>query len=337
MCGDELTINYGVCQGTTLGPALFNIYINDLCDMIIRGKIFVFADDTAILCEGDTWADVFRKATIEIARIKEWLNDNLLTLNTDKTKYITFSAQVNGQPSNIYTLKLHDCDNWTDSDCDCPILERVKHTKYLGVIIDNRLRWHEHTDFVVTRLRRLIYVFLKLREFLDKKYIKMVYHSIVESIISYGIIGWGGAADTTVNKIQVIQNTILRIITKQHWSDISTDTLYETFRVLDLKQLYLKVLLMHTYKYKFATLEPVKHKYETRTKDNNNVLVPKVNLTITGTHAFHIMPRMFNKLPNDMRNREFSNTGSIKKRVITWLHLIGREGAAQVLTPQYRV
>lgn len=54
VCGDELTINYGVCQGTTLGPTLFNIYINDLCDMIIRGKIFVFADDTAILCEGDT-------------------------------------------------------------------------------------------------------------------------------------------------------------------------------------------------------------------------------------------------------------------------------------------
>ena len=46
-------VEYGVSQGSLLGPRLFKIYVNDLLGSVTEGWIFLFADDTTIYCIGD--------------------------------------------------------------------------------------------------------------------------------------------------------------------------------------------------------------------------------------------------------------------------------------------
>ena len=45
-------IVFGVPQGSLLGPCLFSIHVNDLTDFVLKGYLFMFADDTTLYCIG---------------------------------------------------------------------------------------------------------------------------------------------------------------------------------------------------------------------------------------------------------------------------------------------
>lgn len=56
-------------------------------------KIISFADDTALLFKGETWAEAFSQAQRGFNAVTEWLKDNIVTLNVGKTKFLTFSLR----------------------------------------------------------------------------------------------------------------------------------------------------------------------------------------------------------------------------------------------------
>ena len=182
-------IEYGVPQGTILGPILYLIYANDLCNLSVEGRLISFADDTALLLRADTWDEAFRMAESEISLIQSWLNINLLTLNIDKTSFLTFSLTETTKPSNK-TLTIHTCSH--NQMCDCPKIKQSNEIKYLGLIVDDRLHWDKHTSQLTLRLRKLIYKFVQLRRVLPQDILKSVYYALVESTLSYGILVWGG-------------------------------------------------------------------------------------------------------------------------------------------------
>lgn len=327
---DEATIEFGVCQGTTLGPILFNLYINDLCTLNVRCSVYAFADDTALVFQGQSWDEVYNTARDELMTVKNWLNRNLLTLNKNKTVYLTFSARWDGQPHGK-TLQLHDCNDEM-GDCTCTELKHEKQTKYLGVIVDCRLRWHQHTQHLTRRLRQLVFVFVKLRNVLDRRTITMVYYSLVQSLLQYGLLTWGGAAGVALDKVRVTQNLILRIILRARWQDVSTDLLYRELGVMDLAQLYLKHLLIYTHKHADSMLTLIHHGYDTRQRQSGNVRTARVHQTLTGTHAGHVALSVYNRLPDHLRAPRTVNAHCYGRRVTAWVSSIGREGAQQMFT-----
>lgn len=208
---DDLAVNYGVPQGSILGPTLFLVYINDLClQQLDCGKIFSFADDTALFFSGDSWKDVFEIAQKGFSNVSTWLQRNVLTLNVSKTKYIAFAHKSNLLPPPNLAITAHAC-NTTTSNCFCPTLLRCESIKYLGIIIDQNLNFKLHIEVLAGRLRKLIYIFKTLKHVADRRVIKMVYFALGQSIIDYCITSWGGAAKTHMIEVERAQRAILKV------------------------------------------------------------------------------------------------------------------------------
>ena len=123
-------IKFGVPQGSNLGPLLFLLYVNDLPNCLDQAKPSMFADDTNISASAESVNELEEKLNTDLSNIYQWLVANKLTLNVSKTEYMIIGSRNNLSKINVDpTIKIGG-----------ESINRVKTTKSLGVVIDDKLK-----------------------------------------------------------------------------------------------------------------------------------------------------------------------------------------------------
>ena len=135
----RMNIRYGVPQGSILGPLLFILYINDFVNSSTLFYKVIFADDTNLFLSHNNPNELQNVLNAELQKVNTWFRCNKLSLNISKTNFIIFHTKK--YTADPIHLKI-----------DGKELERVKSTKFLGVLIDESLNFKCHIDNLLSKL-----------------------------------------------------------------------------------------------------------------------------------------------------------------------------------------
>lgn len=201
-CSAWTPVPSGTPEGSLLSPLLFACFINDLPD-VVHSKCLMFADDVKlyhrISCQEDC---AFLQSQLDA--LCHWSKLWGMSLNPGKCKVLSFTLRRN-RVTGSYVLGGEQ-------------LERVSEMRDLGVVLDEKLTFAGHIDCIVRKANRALG--LLIRSFqtgrrgrsyyrCDSKAIIISYCANVRSILEYGSVIWGGAADTHLRRLEHIQHKFL--------------------------------------------------------------------------------------------------------------------------------
>ena len=172
--------------------------------------------------------------------IYSWVKANKLSLNIDKTNFMLFTKK--GFSRVMDELQIEG-----------KRIMEVHETKFLGVFIDNKLSWKPHIRYICTKVAKGIGVILKARKVFDHETLSTLYYTFVYPYLNYCIHVWGGAYDTHLNDLCVLQNKIVRIINGVP-PRTNTDYLYSQQSILSVNRLYYNNIGIFMYKYSNSML-----------------------------------------------------------------------------------
>ena len=211
---EVLEVRYGVPQGSILGPLLFLIYVNDLVNCFIGPdcKFVLYADDTNIFISGPSKEKTFLKANKILKIVSSYMKSNLLHINMSKCCYMHFQPTSTIDETCARTRPyLLSNDESRSIILNGIKIDQVSSTKFLGVIIDEKLSWVAHKENLVKKLRSITGAISRIRNSIPSDYYKNIYSSLFESHLGYGITVWGVTLqEKSYDKVFITQKHCIR-------------------------------------------------------------------------------------------------------------------------------
>ena len=323
-------IDYGVIQGSTLGPVLFLIYVDRLASLSPAADILLFADDTAVLVSGPTWKVVLAELQRLLDLINGWLLGSFLTLNVTKSKYMLIGG---GSVPLSGNFRVHSCA--PGGQCCCIELERVSQYKYLGVMVDSALVWDHHVSHLYSKLRKFLYLFYHVKPYLSRERLKLLYLSLVQSLLQYGVLVWGGTYPTYIRKLVILQKGILKVMLGKP-RRFPSELVFQEAKVFTIRQLFVKNLVLFYHRNPSIINKTSSHPHSTRFQFLQNVVNPRINLTLTTRSPHYLIYIIYNRLPDHLRDPCIVITRAYYKRLLfTWILDLGSESAENMLSSIY--
>ena len=228
-----LPVESGVPQGSVLGPSLFLLYINDL-PLNLNSTTRLFADDTMchnrVTCRNDQTVlqtDLNALATWEHQWSMEFHPQKCSTMSATKTDEKLDPA---------YSLHGHT-------------LENVSTTKYLGITIQDNLKWENHITSTCNKANRTLGFLRRNLRIGNKKTKEKAYKSLVRPILEYASPVWDPYLNEEIQQLEKVQRRAARWVQHRHRQSSCVDSMLQDLKWPSL-QLRRKKARLETF-YKF--------------------------------------------------------------------------------------
>ena len=164
----EIRMSKGVPQGSVLGPPIFSAYIKDIKSSTLNVTTIKYADDINLIIPltSSTPDNITKLIDHETNIINQLCSLHSVVLNVEKSRVLLISRQ-----KNCFT--------------DAPILPQVESLKVLGLIINDKLNWSSHVDFICKKANQRLHILRKLKDLLPADELHLIYTSLIRSILEY--------------------------------------------------------------------------------------------------------------------------------------------------------
>ena len=140
---------------------------------------------------------------------------------------------------------------------------------------------------------------------MQTKDLMSIYYALFNSIVSYGILAWGGSYKNSIRQLVNLQSRILRIIHKNNFELLNYP--------LNINQLFLYESLI----YHFSDLQNVYREQKINTR-NKSLQIPKTSKKDSEKNSYIVAIKQFNLLPNELKIL-VCNKQTIKNKLKNWI------------------
>ena len=162
----------------------------------------MFADDTSLTAAGETLSEIEKRANEDLRNVHNWLSANKLNLNIAKTEYVLIGSRH----------RINSLDIQPSINIDKQSVKRVKHSKVLGVQVDEHLAWTKYIEFIAGKISSGIGAIKKAKEFVDRNTLVLIYNALVQPHFDYCCEAWDVLGKTLSDRLQKLQDRAARII-----------------------------------------------------------------------------------------------------------------------------
>lgn len=192
----------GLPQGSVISPLLYNIYTYDLDSNIDSPvKVLQYADDLLIYCADSSIDKASCLISSALNNLKLWMDKNGLELSALKSNVVVFSRQRN---------PLHPAISYNGN-----LIPVRNETKFLGIVLDSKLTFLPHCEYLSIRCERLLNLLRCLSGVwwgAHPSSLRLVYNALIRSVIDYGSFLLEPCSAAGLKKLDAIQAKALRVI-----------------------------------------------------------------------------------------------------------------------------
>ena len=303
-------ITCGVPQGSVLGPLLFLIFINDLPNCCPSGNSRIFADDTTVFFKAKNSTEVRNKGQLIMTQMNTWFITNKLTLNASKSTFIIFKSRyskISNLPNKLEFAKSE--------------ISRSDSVKYLGLTLDEHLTFNQHVQSVCNSIKRYFKIFYNIRRYLHIKQAEVLYYSMIYSRIKYGIAVYGHTSKSNLNRIQTLQNQLMKVLTSREYR-FPTNALHTEHKILKVADIFLQEKLSFVHNFMNNKLPSMFDNYYIKFSQIHNITTRNSNFNFIvpifksrfGSYALKIDgATVWNELDNSIK--QITNVKTFRSKV----------------------
>jgi hypothetical protein len=150
-----------------------------------------------------TIEDTINQVTDCLNDITHWMNTNMLKLNSEKTELIVFTSDRDKNAVSNITVKLDKSD-----------IIQSSSVRNLGAFLDSKMNMDQHVNSLCRSTYAQLRQIGRIRQYINTDATKTLVNALVTSRLDYCNALLYGIPQHTINKLQVVQNTAARIITR---------------------------------------------------------------------------------------------------------------------------